>query len=102
MKDTYLKNIPQQEIFQFCPHWHVVEFSLFDPILRGDFSAASDVDILVSFDSQAQISLFDMAQMQIELQKLFGRPVDLVEKAGLRNPYRREQILSSAQVIYVA
>jgi predicted nucleotidyltransferase len=40
--------------------------------------------------------------MQVELETLFGRPVDLVEKAGLRNPYRRREILETARIIYEA
>ena len=33
--------------------------------------------------------------MQDELSSLFGRPVDLVEREGLRNPFRRDRILST-------
>jgi uncharacterized protein len=40
--------------------------------------------------------------MQIELEKIFKRPVDLVEKEGLRNPYRRSEILRTARVVYAA
>ncbi len=40
--------------------------------------------------------------MQDELEALFGRPVDLVEKEGLRNPFRRHAILSSQEVLYGA
>ena len=86
----------------FCKRWSVVEFSLFGSVLRSDFGPDSDVDVLVTFAPDAHISLFDMAQMQIELVALFGHPVDLVEKAGLRNPYRVHKILSIAQVVYDA
>ena len=60
------------------------------------------MDVLVSFEEDARISLFDLAQMQVELEKIFKRPVDLVEKEGLRNPYRRREILKTAQVVYAA
>jgi predicted nucleotidyltransferase len=50
--------------------------------------------------SAAHIGLFEIAEMKIELENLFDRPVDLVEKEGLRNPYRRKEILRTAQVIY--
>jgi hypothetical protein len=40
--------------------------------------------------------------MQIELEKLFRRSVDLVEKEGIRNPYRKREILRTAQVIYAS
>ncbi len=94
--------IPQQEIIAFCKQWKVVEFALFGSVLREDFSAQSDVDVLVTFAQAADISLFDMAQMQIELQVIFNRPVDIVEKDALRNPYRKREILKTAQVVYAA
>ena len=62
----------------------------------------SDVDVLVSFEAAARWSLFDFVTMREELAALIGRPVDLVEEAGLRNPYRRAAILQSKQVLYAA
>jgi len=79
-----------------------VEFAVFGSALREDFTPESDVDVLVTFAPGAQISLFDMAQMQIELESIYRRSVDLVEKASLRNPYRRREILQTAQVLYAA
>ena len=92
--------IPRKKIANFCQRWHVAEFSLFGSVLRKDFRPRSDIDVLVVFEPGAHISVFDLAQMQIELEALFGRPVDLVEKAGLRNPYRRQEILRTARVVY--
>lgn len=94
--------LPRRKIAEFCKRWSITEFSLFGSVLRDDFRPDSDVDVLVSIDPQAHISLFEIAQMQIELENMFKRPVDLVEKEGLRNPYRRREILSTAQVIYAA
>ncbi|HEY9528795.1 MAG TPA: nucleotidyltransferase family protein [Anaerolineales bacterium] len=94
--------LPRKKIAAFCQHWRIIEFSVFGSVLRDDFRPDSDIDVLVSIDPNAQISLFEIAQMQIELENLFKRPVDLVEKEGLRNPYRRHEILSTAQVIYAA
>lgn len=94
--------IPKKEIAAFCRRWKVTEFALFGSILREDFCAISDVDVLVTFAPEAQISLFDLAQMQIELEGLFGRPVDIIEKDALRNPYRKREILKTAEVVYAA
>lgn len=94
--------IPQKNIIEFCHRWKVEELSLFGSILREDFHPDSDVDVLVTFSQDAQVSLFDLAQMEIELKGLFGREVDLVEKASLHNPYRRREILQTAQRIYVS
>ena len=94
--------VPRRKIAAFCKRWSITEFSLFGSVLREDFRPDSDIDVLVSIDPEAHISLFEIAQMQIELENMFKRPVDLVEKEGLRNPYRRREILSTAQVIYAA
>ena len=70
--------------------------------MREDFRPDSDVDVLVSFEVGAGWSLLDLVTMQEELAVIFGRPVDLVEEAALRNPYRRAAILKSRQVVYAA
>jgi predicted nucleotidyltransferase len=36
--------------------------------------------------------------MQEELKEIFVREVDLVEKAGLRNPFRRQAILTNKEL----
>jgi len=94
--------IPGDKIRSFCRHWKVRELSLFGSALRADFRPDSDVDILVSFFEDARWSLFDLVDMADELAVLFGRPVDLVEKEALRNPFRRESILSTRKIIYAA
>jgi predicted nucleotidyltransferase len=94
--------LPRKEIAEFCKRWGITEFSVFGSVLRDDFRPDSDIDVLVSIDPKAHIGLFEIAQMQIELEKIFKRSVDLVEKEGLRNPYRREEILRTAKVIYAA
>jgi predicted nucleotidyltransferase len=40
--------------------------------------------------------------MQDELSVMTGRAVDLVEREGLRNPFRRERILSTRRVVYAS
>ncbi len=94
--------VSPEPIRGFCEKWRVTELALFGSALRPDFDEQSDVDVLVSFEPGAPWSLFDLVSMQEELGMLFGREVDLVEKSALRNPFRREQILTSAQVIYAA
>lgn len=94
--------IPRKKIASFCESWGVTEFSLFGSVLRDDFRPKSDVDVLLVIKPDAPIGLFELALMKIELQEMFNRSVDLVEKDGLRNPYRRKEILRTAKVIYAA
>ena len=94
--------IPRKKIAEFCQRWSISELSLFGSVLREDFRPDSDIDVLVIIDPNAHIGLFELAQMQIELEKIFHRPVDLVDQEGLRNPYRKREILRTAEVIYAA
>ena len=98
------KNIELDEaaIRAFCGKWRVREFSLFGSVLREDFRPDSDVDVLISFEENPGIGLWDMVAMMEELEALFGRKVDLVTKEGLVNPYRRYSILSTREVVYAA
>jgi predicted nucleotidyltransferase len=57
---------------------------------------------MVVFEPDAPVGLFEMGRMQVELETLIHRSVDLVEKEGLRNPYRRREILRTAKVVYAA
>lgn len=92
--------IPTAAIEEFSRKWRIRELSLFGSVLRGDFGPESDVDVLVSFEEDAPWSLWDLVEMRDELSKLLGRRVDLVEREGLRNPFRRQRILETRQVIY--
>jgi predicted nucleotidyltransferase len=70
---------------------------------RLDFAAAHDVDLLVSFSSNAEWSLFDHVQMEQELSELLGRKVDLVSRRAIEaspNALRRSAILGSAVKVY--
>lgn len=94
--------IHQERIKEFCQRWKIAEFSLFGSVLRDDFNPESDVDVLISFEPDIPWSLFDWVDMVDELKSILGRDVDLVEKSGLRNPFRRKEILAHRQVIYAA
>jgi uncharacterized protein len=81
--------IPADALEALCRKWRVRVLSLFGSVLRDDFGPNSDVDVLGSFDDDA-------------LAEMFGRPVDLVEREGVRNPFRRQRILETRLVIYGA
>ena len=97
-----ISDMPEDQLSTFCRRWKVQELALFGSALREDFRPESDVDVLVTFTEDAAWSLFDLVTMKEELEDLFGRPVDLVEKAGLRNPFRRHAILKHQKVLYAA
>jgi len=94
--------LPKEKLEDFCQKWRIVGLSLFSSALRENFAPESDLDVLVSFESGAELDLFDMIDMREEIESIVGRDVDLVEKEGLRNPFRRHEILKTREVLYVA
>jgi hypothetical protein len=92
--------IKKAQVSEFCHKWKITEFAIFGSALREDYKPESDLDIVVTFAPDIPWSLWDWIDMIDELKIMFGREVDLVEKSGIKNPFRRQEILSQRQVIY--
>ena len=60
--------------------------ALVGSVARGDNSDDSDYDFLAHFAKGA--SLFDLAGLQLDLQELLGRDVDVVSVGGLKGKHR--------------
>lgn len=87
----------------FCQSWNIIELVLFGSVLREDFRPDSDVDVLVTFQHDAQYTFSDLTQMEAEIAEVFCRRVDLGIRESVEedpNYIRRKIILDSAQVIY--
>ncbi|MBD2097669.1 nucleotidyltransferase family protein [Trichocoleus sp. FACHB-591] len=93
-------HVSLSDIEAYCQRWQITEFALFGSVLRDDFRPDSDVDVLITFAPSLRWSLFDLMEMQKELETAFGRKVDLVQKKELKNPYRRANILKTHRVVY--
>lgn len=93
--------IDRDRIAAFCRRWKITEFSFFGSVLRDDFRPDSGVDVLVEF-VPGHVPGFAFFNMQEELKGILGREVDVVTRGGLRNPFRRHDILTTKRVFYVA
>jgi uncharacterized protein len=96
-------DLPMEKIAEFCDRWQVTEFALFGSVLRDDFRPESDIDVMVQFHSEAHPTFSSLDQMEAELTTIFHRDIDLITRQGIetsRNYLRRQEILSSAHVIY--
>ncbi|HAF14340.1 MAG TPA: DNA polymerase subunit beta [Blastocatellia bacterium] len=89
-------------VVSFCRKWKITELSLFGSVLREDFRPDSDIDVLVTFVPEARWSLLDLSRMHDELSGILGRNVDLVDIKGLRNPFRRREILATKEIFYAS
>jgi predicted nucleotidyltransferase len=97
--------VSQEALVAFCEKWQIQELAFFGSVLRTDFRADSDVDVLVSFKKNAAWGLLEFVRMKRELEQLLGREVDLLTKKSIEQSHnwiRRQEILKTAQVVYVA
>ena len=104
-KDTFAMGqdsiaIDREKLAEFCQRNHIRKFSLFGSILRDDFGADSDVDVLVEFEPGHVPGLRFFA-LESELSSLWGRKVDL-NTPDFLSPYFRGRVLAEAEVHYVA
>jgi hypothetical protein len=90
---------PEDALERFCVENGIRKLSLFGSILRGDFRADSDVDIVVEFDTGRVPGLLGVARMERELSALLGRKVDLRTPEDLSRHFR-DKVLSQVLVQY--
>lgn len=91
------------DIAKFCQRWKIRELAVFGSVLRADFKPDSDIDVIVTFEEDADWSLLDHIRMQQELQDFLQRDVDLVTRRAVeksQNWVRRQEILSTASTIF--
>lgn len=94
------------DLAALCLRYGVERLEVFGSAARGtDFDPGrSDADFLVKFKEGAGLSTLDRFFGLAEaLERLLGRPVDLVERKALeqsRNYIRRRSILKDATVVY--
>ena len=74
------------DIFRLAAQYGVRNIRVFGSLARGEADAESDVDLLVELEPGR--SLLDLGGLQMELQSLLQRPVDIVTERGLRERLR--------------
>ena len=72
---------------------------LFGSYARGEETPESDVDILVDFEKNAEIGLFEHARMIIALENILGKKVDLVPNGTLL-PFAEKTAEHDKRLIY--
>ena len=86
-------NDKREAILQIAQRHGAYNVRVFGSVARGEANNDSDIDFLV--DLEQGRSLFDLGGLLMDLQKLFGCPVDVVTETGLR-PRIRERVLREA------
>ncbi len=101
----YKLKIPEEQLRKICEKYLVKELAVFGSVLDENFNDDSDIDLLYTFQDNAEHSLFSKVRIKEEFEKLFGRPVDLISRNAIeksRNIYKKRAILEHSKVIYAA
>lgn len=93
----------REAVAALCRRHGVARLSLFGSALTAGFDpATSDIDFLVEF-AEGGDALFDAYfGLKDDLERLLGRPVDLVMPKALENPYFAASVNRHRQDIYAA
>jgi uncharacterized protein len=75
--------------------------ALFGSHVHGTARDDSDIDVLIDFEPQATIGLFEFIEIQEQLSEALGRHVDLLTPQAL-SKYFRDEVLREAEPVYGA
>ena len=93
----------QQEIINklqtFFPSYPIEKAWLFGSYARGEETKKSDIDIMVRFDKDADISLFDYIGIMNDIEDLCHKKIDMVEEGQLRR-WAQESVEKEKILIY--
>ena len=85
---------------EVCRQYGVAELSLFGSFARNEASAASDVDLIYVLQDGVRMG-FALFEFEEDLAAVFGRPVDLLDKASIHH-LLRDDVLNDARRLYAA
>lgn len=83
-----------------CERYGVAELAVFGSAASGRLTAGSDVDVLYVLRDGVHLG-WAINDLSDDLERLLGRPVDLVAKRALHDRLR-DAVLAEAQVLYAA
>jgi uncharacterized protein len=94
----------RDDIVALCRRLGVRTLALFGSATGPTFDeSTSDADFLVEFNGGENFDYVDAYfTLKEELERLLNRPVDLVARASIRNPYFLENVEQTKETLYAA
>ena len=91
----------KNEIDELCVTHKVRSLYAFGSVLNSNFKTNSDIDLIVDF---MDIDVNDYADnyfdFKFSLQDIFKRPVDLLEEQAIKNPYFKQAVDQTKELVY--
>ena len=93
-----------KELVDLCKNHGVRRLALFGSAAIGSFNrSSSDLDLIVEFNPMSPVQHADnYFGLMEDLQELFHVSVDLIELAPIRNPFFRQAVAETEEVLYEA
>ncbi len=91
-----IKEILEKHKEKLFKEYQIKNIGFFGSFVRGEQRRRSDIDILVEFEKLPDLLKF--IEIEMRLQKILRKKVDLVERTGLR-PRLKDIILN--EVVYI-
>ena len=93
-----------KDMVDLCKNRGVRRLALFGSAATGSFDRSlTDLDLVVKFNPMSPVEHADnYFGLMEDLQKLFDVPVDLIEMAPIRNPFFRQAVAETEEVLYEA
>ncbi len=89
------------QIAELCQQHKVKELYVFGSAIKDNFNETSDIDLLIQFANVDLMEYFDnYMDLKEAFEKLFGRPVDLVENQAVKNPIFRSILERDKKLLY--
>lgn len=93
----------REAVGEVCAGRPITRVELFGSRAAGTSHRSSDVDLLVDFDANAKIGLFELGAIREDLAERLGVEIDILSRKAVersRNAIRRECILSHTVPVY--
>jgi predicted nucleotidyltransferase len=96
MRPSTQLDVKRSVIREAASRYRAVNPRIFGSVLHGTDQDGSDLDLLV--DALPGATLFDLGELQVELENLLGVPVDVLTPGDLPASFRA-QVLAEAQPV---
>ena len=93
--------VADDAIAAFADRYGVRRLALYGSVLRDDFRPDSDIDVLVDFRPGRIPGLLTVAEMELELEVLLGREVEIRTYHDLSRHFR-DRVLAESLALYAA
>jgi predicted nucleotidyltransferase len=89
------------QINELCNQHKVRSLYAFGSVLSTKFNENSDIDLIVEFkDIDVKDYADNYFDFKFSLESILNRPIDLLEAQAIKNPYFKQVVNQTKQLVY--